>query len=102
MQDRTTKSNKRLWSVTMEKHHERRKPHLCNLQFGPRHRKADHRIPILLVLNIVFTIPIGSKTASLPGFSHGCTAAFGFELAPTPECTIPEGNAWYEFSTRMH
>ena len=41
-----------------EKYHEHTKAHLCNLQFGPRHRKADHIIAILLELDIIFAIPM--------------------------------------------
>ena len=41
-----------------EKYHEHTKAHLCNSQFGPRHRKADHIIAILLELDIIFAIPM--------------------------------------------
>ena len=41
-----------------EKYDEHTKAHLCNSQFGPRHRKADHIITILLELDIIFAIPM--------------------------------------------
>ena len=56
MQDHTTKSNTALWSSAKQKYLVRRQSHLCNLQFGPGHRKADHRIAILLELNVIFAI----------------------------------------------
>ena len=46
------------WKAAKEKNHEHTKGHLCNLQSGPRHRKAHHGIAILLELNIILAIPM--------------------------------------------
>ena len=53
LQDQTTTKTTALYMVVKEKYHEHTKAHLCNSQFGPRHRKADHIIAILLELDIV-------------------------------------------------
>ena len=47
-----------LYKAAKEKYYEHTKGQLCNLQFGPRHRKADHEIADLLERNIVFAIPM--------------------------------------------
>ena len=58
LRDQTTRKTTALYMAVKEKYHEQTEAHLCNSQFGPRRKKADHTIAILLELNIIFAIPM--------------------------------------------
>ena len=67
-----------------QKYHEHTKAHLCNSQFGPRNRKADHIIAILLELDIIFAIPLifhhlGPNRNPFSGFEPKSGPFSGFE-----------------------